>query len=109
MKITLKNIGLRSKDGPSDLEQFVPQQMAGETLNYGQCEGQLKIGKSVWGFYVTDAGDYSFTLEEGVLPFEEASAIAIGIIDRVRSLWGSHIESEVRGCHHDDPELRFTT
>ena len=88
---------------------MVPEGLTGDALNYGQGEGQLRIGGSVWGFYVRDSGDYSCVLEEGLLSFEEASAIAIGIIGRVRSLWGSQIESEVRGCHHDDPEMRFTT
>ena len=88
---------------------MVPEGMTGDALNYGQGEGQLRIGGSVWGFYATDSGDYSCVLEEGVLSFEAAAAIAIGVIGRVRSLWGSQIESEVRGCHHDDPPMRFTT
>ena len=107
MRITLKNADHMSIRSLSDLEEFVPQGMTGEALGYGQGEGQLKVGNSVWGFYFTDAGDRSFALEEGVLEIEEASAIAIGIIDRVRSLWGNQIESEVRGCHHDDPEMRL--
>lgn len=102
MNITLKNGNQISISSLSDLEALVPQGMAGKALGYGQGEGQLKIGSTVWGFYVTGAGDYSFLLEEGVLSFEEASAIAIGIIQRVRTLWGSEIESVVQGCLHDE-------
>lgn len=107
LQFRLKNADQMSIGSLADLAAMVPERMTGEALNYGQGEGQLRIGRSVWGFYVTNAGDRSFTLEEGVLSFEEASAIAIGIIDRVRSVWGSHIQSEVRGCHHDDPEMRM--
>jgi hypothetical protein len=106
--ITLKNadrISIRSLD---DLAAMVPDGMTGDALNYGQGEGQLRIGESVWGFYVVDSGVYSCVLEEGVLSFEEASEVALGIIGRMRSLWGTQIESEVRGCHHDDPEMRLT-
>lgn len=108
MNITLKNTDQMSISSLSDLEELVPEGMTGKALGYGQGEGQLRIGNSVWGFYVTNAGDRSLTLEEGVLSFEEASAIAIGIIDRMRSRWGTYIVSEVRGCHHDDPEMRLT-
>lgn len=108
MTITLKytdHISIRSLE---DLDAIVPEGMTGDALHYGQGEGQLRIGGSVWGFYLTDSGGYSCVLEEGLLSFKEASAIALGIIGRVRSLWGSRIESEVRGCHHGGPEMRYT-
>ncbi|GAA5120876.1 hypothetical protein JIN84_06135 [Luteolibacter yonseiensis] len=107
LTITLKNADRMSIGSLSELEQLVPEGMAGEALAYGQGEGQLRIGETVWGFYLVDAGNRSFALEEGVLSFEEAAAIATGIIHRARFLWGSHIESEVRGCHHDDITMRL--
>lgn len=88
---------------------MLPEGMAGDALNYGQGEGQLRIGGAVWGFYRTDSGDYSCVLEEEVLSFEEAWVIAVEVIGRMRSLWENGLRAKILSCHHDDPEMRFTT
>ena len=109
LQITLRNADQVAITDLSVLQSLVPDQMDGEALNWGQGEGQLRVEDTVWGFYINDAKDYSYTLEEGVVSLEQASAIAIGILERIRIRWGQEIESELRGCHHDDPSMRMVT
>ncbi len=50
-----------------ELQPFVPD--GATQLNYGQGEGQIRIGDSVWGVYLSDskAHEYHIQFEEGDL------------------------------------------
>ncbi len=88
------NFLLLDNDGDQAEADASGPYVASNCIDCGQGEGQLRIDRSVWGFYINDTKTYRFVLEEGVLSFEEASVIVIGVLDQIRSVWGSHIESE---------------
>ncbi|BCU76170.1 hypothetical protein llg_08850 [Luteolibacter sp. LG18] len=80
---------------------LIPEGSEGEALNYGQGEGQWRIGATVWGIYAGDGG-YYLQLEEGVLDLREAHRMIRGILARIRSTWGSQIRGEIEGIWHGD-------
>ncbi len=50
---------------PDNFNDLIPKNFTGEVLNYGQGEGQVQIGNTVWGFY--------YGLENGIIQFEEGT------------------------------------
>ena len=69
--------------GMKDLNDLVPEGFQGEAVNYGQGEGQIRIGDTEWGFYAGPTG-YSIVFEEGALEFDQAVAMAAGILAQIR-------------------------
>jgi len=85
----------------NDLRGLIPEGMDGEALNYGQGEGQWRIGSTVWGIYIGRDG-YYVQLEEGTVAVRAAARLVNGILKRVRSIWGERIQGEIEGLHHRD-------
>jgi len=105
MKIRLNCCREVGVDGYEGLRALIPKGMDGEALNYGQGEGQLRIGSSVWGFYVEDSSTCYFVLEEGVLDIESAFKTALGILHRIHEQWDSGIQAEIEGIWEHDPTM----
>lgn len=59
----------KSVDFPDDFSDLIPESYTGKVLNYGQGEGQVQIGETVWGFYYGKS-DPIIQFEEGVLEWE---------------------------------------
>ena len=101
MKIQLLNAHSMSINSLEDLRDLVPECSSGMAINYGQGEGQIRIGDTEWGFYT---GNFPcFVFEEGTLDFDQAIAMASGILAKIRKKWGQDISGRIEGSLH--PEL----
>lgn len=101
LKVSLSNgsdMKIRSLD---DLRGLIPEGMDGEGLNYGQGEGQWRIGSTVWGIYCEKDG-YCFQLEEGIVEMDEAIRLAHGILECIRTRWGEQIRGWIEGVGQGD-------
>ena len=95
MKIILTNASGVSIESLEDFQYLVPDEADGEAVNFGQGEGQIKIGGSEWGFYVEGSDSYHYVLEEGCMELHEAVEIAQGILRRFQARWGEQIGGRV--------------
>jgi len=102
MKIRLSPSDSMMIDGYEGLNELIPEGFEGEAINYGQGEGQIRIENSEWGFYVGDRPGmgYSVVFEEGTLDFDQAIAMATGILAQIRKKWGPQISAHIEGFLH---------
>ena len=97
MKVVLSDSNLISIASIADLDELIPEGWQGEALNYGQGEGQIRVGECEWGFYFDDSGRQYFVLVEGSVELHDAYAMASGILARIQAKWGMGISGRVEG------------
>jgi hypothetical protein len=101
LRISLRNSSHLTVGSLEDLRSLIPEGEEGEALNYGQGEGQWRIGSTEWGIYCENDG-CCFQLEEGIVEMDEAIRLAHGILERIRTKWGEQIRGEIGGRWHGD-------
>lgn len=76
---------------PDNFAELIPASYTGEVINYGQGEGQIKLGETVWGFYYGD--DYCVVqYEEGTLEWPAIVSIVNAIKENLENLFECPIE-----------------
>lgn len=101
MKFEIINIQEDLFSSLSDLELLIPDGIVGKALNYGQGEGQVKIGETVWGIYVLTSTSYSFQFEEGEIPQETLAEFIKSIFSTLKKVFGEEVEIFVIGLLND--------
>lgn len=99
MKIELGSSCTLDIPSPKDLLQLVPEGISGEVLNYGQSEGQVRIGETVWGAYLDQNNEYYLQFEEGNLTWSELAALVEKILEHLRVNYRV-LDPRVIGVHH---------
>ena len=97
MKLLLgngQNISFQNKD---DLSKVIPFGLSGNTLNYGQGEGQVDIDGTVWGFYINSQGSYYMVLEEGVMEWSQMENLVSKIVGTINQRFGITAKVLVEG------------
>ena len=74
-----------------DLSKLIPTNRQGNALNYGQGEGQVQIDNTVWGFYVSNNGNYFMQYEEGVETWSTIQALVKEIEEHLQLQFGNNI------------------
>ncbi|MEL7025038.1 MAG: hypothetical protein AAGL69_14985 [Pseudomonadota bacterium] len=99
MKIKLGSNCTLDIPSPKDLLQLVPEGISGEVLNYGQSEGQVRIGETVWGAYLDHNNEYYLQFEESELMWAELAALVDKILEHLR-VNCRVLNPKVMGVHH---------
>ncbi len=85
------------------LRPFVPDGPDCEQINFGQGEGQIRIGEAIWGIYLWDGCDiYELVLEEGELGLEDFARDLKRIRDAVSRFFRITASITVKGRSLDD-------
>ncbi len=89
---------------PDDFNDLVPESFSGKCLNYGQGEGQVQIGETVWGFYYgSNNGVIQF--EEGSISWEDFIKITNAIKEHIEKLMNCSIELILEGAFNNEAEI----
>lgn len=97
MKLMLRNASNVEFSCLDDLSKTIPKNYQGKPLNFGQGEGQVEIDGTVWGFYVSDSGDYCMQFEEGYLDWHSLNNLVESIVSAIDISFGVSAKIEVEG------------
>ena len=81
-----------------DLARVLPAKLDGEVLNFDHGEGQVRVGKTVWGLYVGDNGKQYLQYEKGQCDWSELQGITNEIHHRLAQEFGADLKFKVEGC-----------
>lgn len=98
----------KTLDYPAEhqLQPFVPK--GAIQLNYGQGEGQIRIGESIWGIYWSAPDVYSIQFEEGDLTLSEFVVSLEKIKGALQSYFSFSVELRLSGALHGrEPHERY--
>lgn len=89
---------------PDDFNDLVPESYTGKCLNYGQGEGQVQIGDTVWGFYYgSDNGVIQF--EEGSISWEDFIIITNAIKKHIEKIMSCSIDLFLEGAFNNGADI----
>ena len=97
MKIILQSKNSIEFNKFSDLARVIPPGCAGEPLNFGQGEGQVKIENTVWGFYVHSKQLYCMQYEEGSESWLSVQNLVYKIHEQISREFETEIELIIEG------------
>ena len=109
MKIIISNAVKVEFKTKIDLLQLIPDGIDGKVLNYGQGEGQVLIGESVWGIYYSSNTECVLQYEEGIIDFLTVLALATRIIEKLKREFGQDLIFRIKGLLEDyEPHEKYT-
>jgi len=97
MKIIISNANDVEFETLVDLNRLIPEGIDGKILNYGQGEGQVLIGESVWGIYAKSENESVLQYENGLIDFFTLLALTSKIMDKLRREFSSDLEFKIEG------------
>ena len=93
--ISDNNFDISNKE---DFLKFIPNEIHGEILNYGQGEGQIKLYNTIWGIYSDEDNCYCLVYEEGQAEWVTIKKIMDSIEHKLKSEISQEIELIIVGA-----------
>ena len=85
-----------------DLSFYIPDEYKWVQIGFSRFEGQARIGKCLWGFYMIDDSTFTVVLQSGQVSKEYAETFSLKVAERI----SGHLPFKVfRTNEFDDQRL----